>query len=97
MDGPGNVVATGGMVAKFVGVTFTTVVATPRVSDPHEVSNDAATSTAAVPAVENRIRVNTATERRWRDTPGRGSRPDARITPTDGPSAEWAQAAPSRP
>ena len=32
---PGAVLATGGMVAKFVGVTFTTVVATPNVSPPH--------------------------------------------------------------
>lgn len=31
---PGNVLATGGMVAKFVGVTATTVVATPNVSCP---------------------------------------------------------------
>ena len=34
--GPGNVLTTGGMVAKLVGVTFTTVVATPNVSPPHE-------------------------------------------------------------
>ena len=33
--GPGNVLATGGIVAKLVGVTFTTVVATPKVSPPH--------------------------------------------------------------
>jgi hypothetical protein len=31
---PGAVLATGGIVAKFVGVTFTTVVATPNVSPP---------------------------------------------------------------
>jgi hypothetical protein len=34
VDVPGTVLATGGMVAKFVGVTFTTVVATPKVSPP---------------------------------------------------------------
>ena len=33
---PGNVLATGGIVAKLVGVTFTTVVATPNVSPPHD-------------------------------------------------------------
>ena len=32
---PGKVLATGGMVAKLVGVTLTTVVATPKVSPPH--------------------------------------------------------------
>lgn len=32
---PGKVLATGGIVAKFVGVTATTVVATPNVSWPH--------------------------------------------------------------
>jgi len=34
--GPGNVLTTGGIVAKLVGVTFTTVVATPKVSPPHD-------------------------------------------------------------
>ena len=33
---PGNVLATGGIVAKLVGVTFTTVVATPNVSPPQD-------------------------------------------------------------
>ena len=33
---PGNVLATGGIVAKLVGVTFTTVVATPKVSPPQD-------------------------------------------------------------
>jgi hypothetical protein len=32
---PGKVLATGGIVAKLVGVTLTTVVATPKVSPPH--------------------------------------------------------------
>jgi hypothetical protein len=32
---PGKVLATGGIVAKLVGVTLTTVVATPNVSPPH--------------------------------------------------------------
>jgi hypothetical protein len=34
--GPGNVLTTGGIVAKLVGVTLTTVVATPNVSPPHD-------------------------------------------------------------
>ncbi len=34
--GPGKVLATGGMVTKLVGVTLTTVVATPNVSPPHD-------------------------------------------------------------
>ena len=45
---PGAVLATGGIVAKFVGVTFTTVVATPSVSPPHaEPKSDAATRQVA--------------------------------------------------
>jgi hypothetical protein len=39
---PGAVLATGGIVAKFVGVTFTTVVATPNVSPPQAAPNTAA-------------------------------------------------------
>ena len=38
---PGAVLATGGMVAKVVGVSFTTVVATPNVSPPQAESDDA--------------------------------------------------------
>ena len=34
--GPGSVLATGGIVAKLVGVTLTTVVATPNVSPPQD-------------------------------------------------------------
>jgi hypothetical protein len=44
---PGNVLATGGMVAKFVGVTLTTVVATPSVSPPQEAKPKVDTMTNA--------------------------------------------------
>jgi hypothetical protein len=44
---PGKVLATGGIVAKFVGVTLTTVVATPNVSPPHETKPKADTMTSA--------------------------------------------------
>lgn len=47
---PGAVLATGGIVAKFVGVTFTTVVATPKVSPPQALS-DAANATRHTDAV----------------------------------------------
>jgi hypothetical protein len=45
--GPGNVLATGGIVAKLVGVTFTTVVATPNVSPPQETKPKPETMTNA--------------------------------------------------
>jgi hypothetical protein len=45
--GPGNVLTTGGIVAKFVGVTFTTVVATPKVSPPHDAKPKPETMTNA--------------------------------------------------
>ena len=44
---PGIVLATGGMVAKFVGDTLTTVVATPNVSPPHEATPNPVTTTNA--------------------------------------------------
>lgn len=57
---PGAVLATGGIVAKLVGVTFTTVVATPKVSPPHAVSDDANatrhTDAAAIRATEGRAK-----------------------------------------
>jgi hypothetical protein len=45
VEGPGSVLATGGIVAKLVGVTFTTVVATPKVSPPHAAKPRAETMT----------------------------------------------------
>lgn len=45
--GPGNVLTTGGIVAKLVGVTLTTVVATPNVSPPHEAKPKPETMTKA--------------------------------------------------
>ena len=45
--GPGSVLATGGIVAKLVGVTFTTVVATPNVSPPHDAKPKPETRTKA--------------------------------------------------
>ena len=52
---PGKVLATGGMVAKFVGVTFTTVVATPKVSPPHDApAIDTTTTEATVNAPRRR-------------------------------------------
>jgi hypothetical protein len=67
---PGAVLATGGIVAKFVGVTFTTVVATPSVSPPHAAPNkDApATQTTTVRDFPKRVRVeavNTNINSRW--------------------------------
>jgi hypothetical protein len=47
VEGPGNVLATGGIVAKLVGVTFTTVVATPNVSPPHDAKPKPETMTKA--------------------------------------------------
>ena len=53
---PGNVLATGGIVAKFVGVTLTTVVATPKVSVPHEEANtDTTTTDVAINAPRRKI------------------------------------------
>jgi hypothetical protein len=43
--GPGNVLTTGGIVAKLVGVTLTTVVATPNVSPPHDATPNPVTKT----------------------------------------------------
>lgn len=45
--GPGSVLATGGIVAKLVGVTLTTVVATPSVSPPHDANPKPETVTNA--------------------------------------------------
>lgn len=45
--GPGKVLTTGGIVAKLVGVTLTTVVATPKVSPPHEATPNPVTTTNA--------------------------------------------------
>jgi hypothetical protein len=45
VEGPGNVLATGGIVAKLVGVTLTTVVATPNVSPPHDAKPNPETMT----------------------------------------------------
>ena len=45
--GPGSVLATGGIVAKLVGVTLTTVVATPSVSPPHDANPKPETMTNA--------------------------------------------------
>lgn len=61
---PGAVLATGGMVAKLVGVTFTTVVATPNVSPPQAETVDANatmhTDAAAMRPNDGRIKdVNT--------------------------------------
>lgn len=61
---PGAVLATGGMVAKFVGVTFTTVVATPNVSPPQAETVAEKTTRHATAATERPIdgrtnRVNT--------------------------------------
>ena len=47
VEGPGNVLATGGIVAKLVGVTFTTVVATPNVSPPQDAKPKPETMTNA--------------------------------------------------
>ena len=47
VEGPGKVLATGGIVAKLVGVTFTTVVATPNVSPPHDANPKPETMTNA--------------------------------------------------
>lgn len=47
VEGPGSVLATGGIVAKLVGVTLTTVVATPSVSPPHEAKPKPETMTNA--------------------------------------------------
>ncbi|MEY3557402.1 MAG: hypothetical protein RL374_108 [Actinomycetota bacterium] len=47
VEGPGSVLATGGIVAKLVGVTFTTVVATPKVSPPHDAKPKPETMTKA--------------------------------------------------
>ncbi len=49
---PGAVLATGGIVAKFVGVTFTTVVATPNVSPPHDAPKTDAPRMHAATATE---------------------------------------------
>ena len=49
--GPGNVLTTGGMVAKFVGVTLTTVVATPKVSPPHAAKPKPEVMTSAIASV----------------------------------------------
>lgn len=51
---PGKVLFTGGIVAKFVGVTLTTVVATPRVSPPHALPSTEATAISPV-AVMSRV------------------------------------------
>jgi hypothetical protein len=48
---PGTVLATGGMVAKFVGVTLTTVVATPNVSPPHAAKPKPEVITSAIASV----------------------------------------------
>ena len=48
VDVPGTVLATGGMVAKFVGVTLTTVVATPKVSPPQAVKPKPEVMTSAI-------------------------------------------------
>lgn len=45
--GPGTVLTTGGIVAKLVGVTLTTVVATPNVSPPHDATPNPVTTTNA--------------------------------------------------
>lgn len=45
--GPGKVLTTGGIVAKLVGVTLTTVVATPNVSPPHDATPNPATTANA--------------------------------------------------
>ena len=47
VEGPGNVLATGGIVAKLVGVTLTTVVATPKVSPPQDAKPKPETMTNA--------------------------------------------------
>lgn len=51
---PGKVLFTGGIVAKLVGVTLTTVVATPSVSPPHAPPRTEATATSPV-AVMSRV------------------------------------------
>lgn len=75
---PGAVLATGGMVAKLVGVTFTTVVATPKVSPPHadnEVANTAAhTDAAAMRPNDGRANeVNTSINSRGSRAPNGGA------------------------
>ena len=61
---PGKVLATGGIVAKFVGVTLTTVVATPNVSAPHDaVKTDTTATEAAMNAPRrNRVRGDVCTD-----------------------------------
>ena len=48
---PGAVLATGGIVAKFVGVTLTTVVATPKVSPLQAAPKTLVTTTQAATAI----------------------------------------------
>ena len=73
---PGAVLATGGIVAKLVGVTFTTVVATPNVSPPHADMNVPASVTQATAATARPIDVRernvntTSNSRAWSGSTG---------------------------